>query len=51
MHDRGIAAPIYTTVSWEEKLAFDHPEWRQVTYDGSFARLEPPPPGVINPDK
>ena len=51
LHSRGLQAPIYSTVSWEEKLAFEHPEWRQVKHNGEFARLEPAPPGVINPDK
>lgn len=51
LHARGIQAPIYSTVSWEEKLAFEHPEWLQIKRNGDAARLEPPPPGVINPDK
>lgn len=51
LHEREIAAPIYSTVVWEETLAFQHPEWRQVRRDGSFARLEPAAPGFIHPDK
>jgi hypothetical protein len=51
LHARGIQAPIYSTVAWEEKLAFEHPEWRQVKRNGEFARLDPAPPGFIHPDK
>ncbi len=51
LHARGIQAPIYTTMVWEEKLAHLHPEWRQMKRDGTYARLEPAAPGFINPDK
>lgn len=37
LHRQGIRAPIYTTVVWEERVAHDHPEWRQMTADGRFA--------------
>jgi Hypothetical glycosyl hydrolase 6 len=40
LRKRGIRAPIYLTVGWEERLAFQHPEWRQVRYDGRHARVE-----------
>lgn len=39
LHRRGIRAPIYTTVVWEEKVADEHPEWRQMRSDGSFGQL------------
>jgi len=37
LHRAGIRAPIYTTVVWEEDVAFKHPEWRQITRHGLFA--------------
>jgi len=37
LHKRGIRAPIYTTVVWEEAVAQRHPEWRQLTKSGQFA--------------
>ena len=51
LHQRGVQAPIYSTVAWEERLAFEHPEWRQIRHDGGFARLESAPAGFIHPDK
>jgi hypothetical protein len=39
LHRRGIRAPIYTTVVWEENVADEHPEWRQMFADGRFAQL------------
>ena len=38
LHARGIAAPVYYTVGWEERLAHLHPEWRQLTHDGHSPR-------------
>ena len=37
LHRKGIRAPIYTTVVWEEDVARRFPEWRQMTRDGHFA--------------
>jgi hypothetical protein len=37
LHARGIRAPIYTTIVWEEDVAQKHPEWRQLTKEGYFA--------------
>jgi hypothetical protein len=37
LHRLNIRAPIYTTVVWEEHVAQNHPEWRQMTIDGRFA--------------
>lgn len=51
LHRRKIAAPVYSTVVWEEQLAFERPQWRQLRRDGGFARLEPASPGFIHPDK
>ena len=30
LHRRGIRAPIYTTVAWEEDVAARFPQWRQI---------------------
>ncbi len=45
LHRAGIRAPIYTTVVWEEDVAFKHPEWRQISRAGGFAGGENPQPG------
>ncbi|MBA7571243.1 hypothetical protein ES708_13002 [subsurface metagenome] len=37
LHAAGIRCPIYTTVVWEEDVAQKHPEWRQLTKQGTFA--------------
>ena len=37
LHRRGIRAPIYTSVGWDEEIAALHPEWRQMRRDGTFA--------------
>jgi hypothetical protein len=37
LHREGIRCPIYTTVVWEEDVAQKHPEWRQLTKQGTFA--------------
>lgn len=38
LHRKGIRAPIYTTVAWEEDAADRYPQWRQLRHDGSFAK-------------
>ncbi|MBK1876117.1 alpha-L-fucosidase [Pelagicoccus mobilis] len=38
LHRKGIKAPIYTTVAWEEDVADRFPAWRQMLRDGTFAR-------------
>lgn len=45
LHRRGIRAPVYTTVVWEEKVAQDHPEWRQLTREGHFGGWKVGPDG------
>ena len=37
LHKRGIRAPIYTTIVWEEDAAARFPQWRQFRKDGTFA--------------
>ena len=37
LHREGLRCPIYTTVVWEEDVAQKHPEWRQLTKQGTFA--------------
>ncbi len=50
LRQRDIHAPVYYTVGWEERLAFAHPEWRQVKFGGAHARAGSPRGGVA-PDK
>jgi hypothetical protein len=38
LHREGIRCPLYTTVAWEEEVAFKHPDWRQVRADGTFVK-------------
>jgi len=40
----GIRCPVYTPVAWEENVADEHPEWRQMRADGTFARCDNPDP-------
>lgn len=47
LHRAGIRAPIYTTVVWEENVAREHPEWRQMTVDGLFAEDNVGPDGKV----
>ena len=37
LHAEGIKAPVYLTASWDELADFEHPEWRTVLPDNSFA--------------
>ncbi|MBB6522559.1 alpha-amylase family protein [Pseudoteredinibacter isoporae] len=34
LHSRGIRAPIYTTIQWDQYTAERHPEWLRVNADG-----------------
>jgi hypothetical protein len=45
LHRRGIRAPIYTTVVWEEDVAQRFPQWRQLTREGHFAGENANPAG------
>jgi hypothetical protein len=44
LHQEGIRAPIYVTVSWDEHAAMEHGEWLAVTKDGRLPGR--PPLGV-----
>jgi hypothetical protein len=46
LHRRGIRAPIYTTIVWEEDVAQRFPQWRQLTKDGRFAEWPVGPDGL-----
>jgi hypothetical protein len=37
LYSKGIRAPIYTTIVWEEDAAARFPMWRQMRKDGTFA--------------
>jgi hypothetical protein len=41
LHSVGINAPVYLTATWDELAAFEHPEWRTVSPDGSFPSFRP----------
>lgn len=41
LHGVGINAPIYLTATWDELAAFDHPEWRTVSPDGTLPTFRP----------
>ncbi len=52
LHRRGVRAPIYTTIAWEEDVAQRFPAWRQLARDGRFAESRVGPdgqPGHIAP--
>ena len=36
LHAVGINAPVYLTATWDELAAFEHPEWRALSPDGSY---------------
>src|SRR5262249_30427214 len=44
LHQEGIRAPIYVTVTWDEHAAMEHGEWLAVTKDGRLPGR--PPLGV-----
>lgn len=35
-HERGINAPVYTTVQWDYHMSTEHPEWVCLNHDGSM---------------
>ena len=41
LHGVGIRAPIYISVGWDELMADEHPEWRQVDREGRFVGKGP----------
>lgn len=46
LHRRGIRAPIYTTIAWEEDAAQRFPQWRQMLRNGHFAGTGEGPDGT-----
>ena len=46
LKEEGIRACAYTTIVWEEHIAWTHPEWRQLKKNGKFADLETSADGV-----
>jgi hypothetical protein len=46
LHREGIRCPIYTTVVWEQDAAQKHPEWRQMTKEGTFGGWFTSPNGI-----
>ncbi len=46
LHAVGINAPIYTTATWDELAAFNHPEWRTVSPEGGSPRQTTTPNGA-----
>ena len=46
LHARGINAPIYTTSTWDELAASNHPEWRTVSPEGGSPRAGTGPNGA-----
>ena len=41
LHARGIRAPVYTTIQWDQFTADAHPEWMIINADGGLRRYEP----------
>jgi hypothetical protein len=41
LHAVGIKAPVYLTATWDELAAFEHPEWRTVSPDGTLPMFRP----------
>lgn len=46
LHAVGINAPIYTTATWDELAATNHPEWRTVLPEGGSPRHAAEPNGA-----
>ncbi len=41
LHGIGVRAPVYMSVGWDEHMADEHPEWRQVDREGRFVGKGP----------
>lgn len=41
LHGIGVRAPIYISVGWDELMADEHPEWRQVDREGRLVGKGP----------
>ncbi len=46
LHAVGINAPVYTTATWDELAAFNHPEWRTISPEGGATRFLTTPNGA-----
>ena len=46
LHAVGINAPVYSTATWDELAAFNHPEWRTVSPEGGSPRFLTTPNGA-----
>ena len=46
LHAVGINAPVYTTATWDELAATNHPEWRTVLPEGGSPRYLTDPNGA-----
>ncbi|MCD6156093.1 MAG: alpha-L-fucosidase [Candidatus Atribacteria bacterium] len=41
LHRKGIRCPVYTSVVWDELSASQHPDWRQVDFQGKLIGRAP----------
>lgn len=44
-HKAGIRVPIYTTIQWDGKMSYEHPEYCVVTAEGAIDGYKPHEPG------
>ena len=44
-HAKGIRVPIYTTIQWDGKMSYEHPEYCVIAPDGSLDNYAPQKPG------
>ncbi len=47
-HKEGIRVPIYTTIQWDGKMSYEHPEYCVVTSDGAIDGYKPQKPGFYS---
>ncbi|MBF9017435.1 MULTISPECIES: alpha-amylase family protein [unclassified Oceanispirochaeta] len=47
-HKEGIRVPIYTTIQWDGKMSYEHPEYCVVTPDGAIDGYKPHEPGFYS---
>jgi hypothetical protein len=46
LHAEGINVPVYISAAWDELAAFEHPEWRILSPDGTLPRFRAEPNGA-----